>query len=622
MLPPNVTLRDVLPCTPDDTKSRDANVYTARVSQDFSFTVPVNNKRTNTPGVVRAFAVQLANGTETMSTFTLSVTDPNASFSRQTFLGSHPACAAASGALVPAITVNVLPKSSITRTVYLNCGTAAAHRVVVTATRSDSVSASVVINADPTSPPSKNANGDPLGPEAHNPDAENPDAENPDAENPDAENPDAENPDAENPDAENPDAENPDAENPDAENPDAENPDAENPDAENANFQDVSIDVTNGGDTTSGYQVQYQASGDTSGYSFLLLANRVYATPTSIKCHLVRRRTNQQLFAIPNPDLTATDFPDENDPNEKHATILVRPGESIRIVLRVVWNATTTAPFCSADPASPHYCFKKLTFRARAQAPNTGETEPREVSIGGPADLLLTGELSTTPTIAGVGGFVDSPGATIENAGFSEASDFSWGTFLTDDEEIEVDTGTVGGTGGLAPGETLPTGPARIHIPTSIGIETPFPPGDYFVGFDVDESDTVEETNEGNNRLRTAAPIEVVGYTATFSSPEAVGAGSPFSVTVSVRGPDFEAVQGAGVTLSLEGPGTTPTVPGPAGVLSPPSPSDETNSDGNAVFEGLEIATTGSSYRLIATVDVPGVGVLKFQSATFTVFAP
>ncbi len=182
------------------------------------------------------------------------------------------------------IFVNVLPRSSAARTVYVRCGSATT-AIVITATRQipgaggtyvDGPSASVAINGDPSNPPARRPDGGPLGPESHTPDAENPDAENPDAENPDAENPDAENPDAENPDAENPDAENPDAENPDAENPDAENPDAENPDAENANFQDVSVDVTNDGDTTSGYQVQAQTSDSTGGYSFLLMARRVY----------------------------------------------------------------------------------------------------------------------------------------------------------------------------------------------------------------------------------------------------------------------------------------------------------------------------------------------------------
>ncbi len=48
----------------DNTQTRDANVYTSRITQDFSLTLPGNAKPTNTPGVVRAFAVQFANNLE------------------------------------------------------------------------------------------------------------------------------------------------------------------------------------------------------------------------------------------------------------------------------------------------------------------------------------------------------------------------------------------------------------------------------------------------------------------------------------------------------------------------------------------------------------------------------
>ena len=210
------------------------------------------------------------------STHAIQIEDGStgASFSHKTFRGAPQAIPGSPGGcdVTPdqtprsEIFVNVLPRSSVARTVYVRCG-GTREPIVVTATR-------MVLDSDPAprtamvhrprwrSTPilrireRKGRTAARSDPRSHNPDAENPDAENPDAENPDAENPDAENPDAENPDAENPDAENPDAENPDAENPDAENPDAENPDAENANFQDVTVDVTNDGDTTSGYQVQ------------------------------------------------------------------------------------------------------------------------------------------------------------------------------------------------------------------------------------------------------------------------------------------------------------------------------------------------------------------------------
>jgi hypothetical protein len=626
-LPEGATINDVECPVPgiDNTRTRDANVYTSRIVQDFTLTAPVNSKRTDTPGVVRTFPVSLENGTDTASSFVLSLSSANASFAPETFLGSFPACAPASAAPLQTIIVNVLPKSSVTRTVFVNCGVSAAERVVVTATRiDDGLSASVVLNPDPSVLPTEGPTGERLGPEAHNPDAENPDAENPDAENPDAENPDAENPDAENPDAENPDAENPDAENPDAENPDAENPDAENPDAENANFQDISVDLTNDGDTTSGYQIAVQLNGDMSGYSFLLLGNRVYDTPTSINCHLVSRRTNQQLFAVSDPD-TSGIFLDLNDASEKNATLLVRPGESVRLVLRVVWNSAATGPFCSTDPSDPNYCFNRVAFRVRAQAPNTGETVPREDVLGrteARADLLLAADvLETTTTVAAAGGFIDTPGATMRNDGFTDAGPFVWGGYIRNDANTITPTGTIGRTESLAAGAALATGPARVTIPRFTTVndkKVPLPPGNYVLGINVDESNDVDESNENNNTLESAV-VQVVGYTATITVPDGTPKGKAFAAIVNVRGPDGKPVPGAWVTLSLEGPNAVPQVPGPPGSMTPANPRYKTNSKGYVVFEGLRIAQSGKNYRMVAAVEIAGLGTVMFQSDGFKV---
>lgn len=647
-LPPNMTIQNAPPCEAysgiDNTRTRDANVYTSRITQDFSLTVPGNAKFTNVTGVVRAFAAQLTNSTDTAATFTLSMTDQMASFSRRTFDGTTannppqvPQCKAAVGPIVSQITVNVLPKSSVTRTVYVNCSNVATpRRVVLTATRTaggPAASASVVINADPSNPPAKGANGQPLGPESHNPDAENPDAENPDGENPDAENPDAENPDAENPDAENPDAENPDAENPDAENPDAENPDAENPDAENANFQDVSVSITNDGDTTSGYQVKYETTSNTNGYQFLLLANRVYATPTTINCYLIRHRSNQQLFAIPNPDLTPRDFPDENDPSANHATVIVRPGESLRVTLRIVRDtALTPQPFCSANPADPNYCFAegKLVFRARAQAPNTGEALPREDAVGALPDLLVEGTVNPTPAFdAGVSAsgfapsFVDVDDLTIRNAGTASSLDFSWASFWFSGSTGLLESSQLGGTGGLAPGATLLTGPFRVFTTRfDVDGDQPIAAGTYTVGLFADNADQVLESDESNNTLQSADSVVVNPYRLAFSFTAPFQDGTPEAVTVTLSGTDGTLISGATVTLTLEGPNTQPLVPGPASTdMSPSAPSAMTNAAGQATFSQT-FSTCADDYRFIATVSLAGVGTMKFQSTLFTVNCP
>jgi hypothetical protein len=668
ILPANATINDFQCPTDgagnpvDNTLTRDSNVYTSRITQDFSLTLPGNAKPTNTAGVVRTFVVHLANNLEltpgtatpetpTLFKLTLHNAPSSASFSRRTFLEvAQPAgCALATGETpLQEIFVNLLPRTSAARTVYVTCGTSAATRVVVTATRMidantpSPATASVVINPDPFNVPAKGPDGSPLGPETHTPDAETPDAETPDAENLDAKTPDAETPDAENPDAETPDAETPDAETPDAETPDAETPDAETPDAENANprdVQDVSVDVTNDGSTTSGYQVQAQAGSlPSAGYSFLLMARRVYATPTSINCNLVNEYRNQMLFSIPltREDLFNRSFFDENDPSPKHPTIIARPGESIRVTLRIVRDTVVAPePFCSPDPDSPEYCFDQLVFRTQAQAPNTGETEPDEDEIGGfgGPDLTVQGTVDPDPLQAGISpgtvgagrGFVDVESLTIRNIG-NEASNnlLHWFTYLccVGDPLAIAPSGHFGFTDSeIEPEDGLDTGPMRVYtdyVPFE-GPNVPVDPGTYTVGLFADSQNDTEESDETNNKLESADSSVVEDYQVTFAfTPPFVQVGE--TVTVTVVGPEGTDVDNATVSLSLEGPFSSSGTPGPTAPLTGGGP--EVTGDDNSVAFVVSTTSSGTFHRLIATVVIPGVGTLKFESATFTIVAP
>ncbi len=611
----------------DNTHSRDANVYTSRITQDFSFTAPSNSKR-SVPGVIRAFAVQLANNRELNpndddppTTYRLTIeNNARASFSRTSFRIAGQTCVDSATAPVREILVNVLPRGSAARTIYVPCG--ATGQIVVTAADQSpgGGSASVILNADPNNPDAKGPNGEVLGPESHNPDAENPDAENPDAENPDAENPDAENPDAENPDAENPDAENPDAENPDAENPDAENPDAENPDAENpdaenANYQDVTAEVTNDGNTTSAYQAQAEVSGSTSGYQFLLMGRRVYSTPTSINCHLVQKNSNQMLFSIPlaGTDLTGQGFYDENAQTEKHPTFLVRPGESIRVTLRIVWDEQVTSePFCE-----PGRCFDRITIRTQAQAPNTGEDEPREAVVRNIPDLTVTGALAA-PTVAGMNGFIDMPQTMIENIGTSSAQPdgtFRWDYYRSADAVISPDSDDVGFDVGdstdssLDPGESIAFGPRRLFMPFEAG-QT------FYIGAFADADDTIDEDSESNNALVTPNAVTIEPYFVSITEDSDPDTGEEV-VTVSVRRwigfeTPGQAVPDAAVTLIVERPIAQNNEPGFVD-----DEVDEmeglTNPAGDAVFT-WEAGDT-EAHRYVAIVTINGVAApLKFQS--------
>jgi hypothetical protein len=291
----------------------------------------------------------------------------------------------------------------------------------------------------------------------------------------------------------------------------------------------------------------------------------------------------------------------------------------------VVWNAATTDSFCSTDPSDSNYCFNRVAFKVRAQAPNTGETVPREDVLGtteARADLLLADDvLETTTIVAAIGGFIDTPGATMRNDGLSDAGPFAWAGFLRSESNAVTPTGIIGRTESLAAGAALASGPARVTIPRFTvvdGVKVPFPLGNYVLGINVDESNTVDEADENNNTLESPA-LQIVGYTATITVPDGTPRGNAFAAIVTVRGPDGAPVSGASVTLSLEGPNSVPQLPGPPGSMTPANPSGETNSDGNVVFEGLRVAQPGRNYRMVAAVTIDGLGTLLFLSDPFKV---
>ncbi|HWP99995.1 MAG TPA: hypothetical protein VNK92_05960 [Vicinamibacterales bacterium] len=387
-------------CVPGQEKSRNANVYTARITPGLFVSVPGNQKPSVTDAgtpIQRSFAVFVQNTTAFDRRFRLTIANqPPDLGGRASFTQFGP--------LLTQTEVDVLAGSSATRSVHVTSTVAfpliRVDVLEVTSPDPDPgvppLTGSTTINPDFQNPDLENP--DLENQELHNPDLENPDLENPDMENPDLENPDLENPDLENPDMENPDLENPDLENPDLENPDLENPDLENPDLENGAVTDYSVDVVNEGNTTSGQQVAVQVDGDTSGHFFQLIATRIYTYPTAKDCQPAKAAQNQVVINIPRPDLSGTFF-DPNDPSGKNATIILAPGERLRLTLRAIdkdvmpgpiagKDGTKTTPFC---PILGDLCTTvthTVTFRARAQAANTGETAPREAEE--PLSLVVT----------------------------------------------------------------------------------------------------------------------------------------------------------------------------------------------------------------------------------------
>jgi Lectin C-type domain len=394
------------------TKTRNANVYMSRITPGLFVAAPANAKPSvNVSGrLQRAFPVLVQNRTAQTRAFRLTIANqpPDAAPTGTTGIATFvqvpfqqpPAPPIPSPLPAPVTTtdVTVPPNSSATRAVYV-ISSIKYPRIKVNVVEQGvapgtELTGSTILNPDIENPDIENPdienpdieNPDIENAEVHNPDIENPDIENPDIENPDIENPDIENPDIENPDIENPDIENPDIENPDIENPDIENPDIENPDIENGALTDYSVDLQNEGNTTTAYQVKASVFGQTSPYLFQLIGSRVYKTPTAIGCELKEAAQNQVLFNITNPNVAPGSLPNPLDPSATNATVLLAPGEHVKITLRAWDKDVLTGSGAPANDGIQPFCpmlsplcstvTSAVTITATSLSSNTGSNAP------------------------------------------------------------------------------------------------------------------------------------------------------------------------------------------------------------------------------------------------------
>jgi hypothetical protein len=250
----------------------------------------------------------------------------------------------------------------------------------VLATAGPTLNASVVINPDATNPLlfGTLATG-----ETHDPVVlDNPDLDNPDLDNPDLDNPDLDNPDLDNVQVENPDLDNPDLDNPDLDNPDLDNPDLDNPDLDNATITDASYQITNIGTDASVFQIDVDITGKkTDPYNFQLIARRVYKLPSAKGCDTSKKTgVNQVLFNITNPDTAEGAFLPANDPDKKNATVLLMPGETIKLTLRVKPKDAKTPRFCpfAGGPCTAKAKTHTVAIKVKALVKDAGQAAPKE----------------------------------------------------------------------------------------------------------------------------------------------------------------------------------------------------------------------------------------------------
>ena len=287
-----------------------------------------------------------------------------------------------------------------------------------------------------------------------------------------------------NPSIINPDLENPDLENPDLENPDLENPDLENPDLENGALSDTTWTVTNKGNTASAYTVRLALNRLLpEGFRSQLLAHKIYQTPATLGCSLLKQSQTILLANIPNPRfVTPAELtnPDLENPDLENLTIVIAPGETARITLRVYDPVKADAiTFRAAESVTPV---------AVAQAVNTpeadaGVTQPAAAGVltssapvpggtsGGDYSTTLSSILPGTWTVAG--GTVP-PGLTVDpNTGAITGTPTTPGTYtftarfestagIIDYRTVTITVGAVGADANVGVTAVGPIAPVAI----------------------------------------------------------------------------------------------------------------------------------------------------------------
>ena len=403
------------PQYPERAGMRNQNIYLARVTQGLFVGAPGNAKPLDR--IQRAFVVWVQNDTGVQKTFRLSIPQ-------------QPSGGAASFLQFSTTTqldVSVLPRSSISRTVFVTAGDAKESvRVDVKEVAGGQIvpvlqgglQDSVLLNPDIMNPDIMNPdimnpdimNPDIMNAEVYNPDIMNPDIMNPDIMNwnivnPDIMNPDIMNPDIMNPEVANKTVTNPDIMNPDIMNPDIMNPDIMNPDIMNGSITDTVWTITNTGNTTSAYNMELLMRGSNqvpAGFKTQLIVLKTYTTPVSKNCQLMEESHNVVIASIPNPRFTpAANYTgvDPTDGSVKRATLWLAPGETGKIVLRVVDpNRSDTFTFNAAEAVAPIISGQSVNTEDAA----AGSTTP-------PSATVLLASFMQGPTTTPIGGIVTPP---------------------------------------------------------------------------------------------------------------------------------------------------------------------------------------------------------------------
>jgi hypothetical protein len=384
------------PCRTGQDGMRNQNIYTSRITQGLILTAPSNAKALGT--LLRAFPIIMANSTGVTKSYRLTIVNQpvggKASFLEVPVAGLPDP--------LTVLDVTIAPASGISRMVFVQSSVPTATVQVqvneISAPGAASLvpgglQGSVFLNPDSTNPANPDiANAEIFNPDIANPDIANPDIANPDIANPDIANPDIANPDIANPDIANPDIANPDIANPDIANPDTANPDIANPDIANGAMSDATWKITNTGNATAVYSLQFLLNGTLPNViKTQLIVYRSYVTPVANGCSLVTQphtavETNISQAPFRTQPTAVSDITDSTIGN---VTITVAPGGVAYVTLRFVNPAGGPLPF---DPG------QLINVVATSHAIDTGGTSPPVA-----ATQLLIATTRVATVLAGAG---------------------------------------------------------------------------------------------------------------------------------------------------------------------------------------------------------------------------
>ncbi len=485
--------------------SRNANIYSSEITPGVVAGSPATFKSLGT--IQRAFVVYVENpnGGSNSGFFRLSMADDEANGVDGSFQQLSN---------VNTLDVEILPHSSITRTVYVtSANQTASVRVDVNQISgiggtliSGGRSTSIALNSDPT---------------------------NPQLSNPQLSNTELHNPQLSNPQLSNPQLSNPQLSNPQLSNPQISNPQLSNPQLSNTAFTDgatvykttdMTWTVKNAGNTTSAYSAltnvaNYDAL--RNSYRFQLIIYRTYLTPAANNCDTIQTPQDEVISNIPNPQLS--------NPQLSNATFFAAPSDAAptttNAAMTMATLATTATGGQDGTTQAPRLKEEiKITLRAfqivqhppvtfdpnlvtqgvSAQAANivNGIIDPMPPAAFYAPDLIVSsGTPTATPSTIVAGGTVQLSAWTIKNQGTADTHTASGiienGFYLSTDPTITPGDVRLDGNQNtdsvLKAGEQFNWGAPTLTIPANT------PPGNYYIGILVDETNHATESNETNN---------------------------------------------------------------------------------------------------------------------------